>query len=355
MKINFLVTALYKSGGMKIIFEYANKLKAKGYDVLLYYPMLPYKLDNSKGIRNVVDRYRWRCYYFRNQKKYLENFYPHIFEIKLVPRLINLFIKDADIVIATEWPTSYSVDRLSSNKGRKFYFVLGFEKWDADMGKVLKSYTLNLKMITTSTYLRHLIYDYTGTDSKVILNGIDYDKYYNDNKIYNQVNKNILFINYELESKGTNISIEVLNKIKNKYPNVIINCFGLKKYHNLPEYINFFENPSESDIIKLYCASDIFLFTSLEEGFALPPAEAMACKCAVVTTKVGAIPEYSIHKESAIYIKPNDVEDPYNAISYLLDNENEIIRISENAYNFVRGKLNWDISMNEFEKILMNL
>ncbi len=45
-------------------------------------------------------------------------------------KLIEQSIPDADVVIATAWQTAYTVDRLSDNKGDKFYFVQNYEIWD---------------------------------------------------------------------------------------------------------------------------------------------------------------------------------------------------------------------------------
>ena len=123
----------------------------------------------------------------------------------------------------------------------------------------------------------------------------------------------------------------------------------------MPAYINFTVNPSDAIIKKLYSESDIFLFTSTEEGFALPPAEAMACKCAVVTTKVGAVSEYSRHMESAIHVEPKNEEDLYNGVKYLLDNIGEWRKISMNGYYSVKSKLDcWDDSTNKLENLFLS-
>src|ERR1035438_524516 len=42
MKINFILTGLYKSGGMKVIFKYGEELKNSGHDVFFYRRLLPY-------------------------------------------------------------------------------------------------------------------------------------------------------------------------------------------------------------------------------------------------------------------------------------------------------------------------
>jgi hypothetical protein len=199
--------------------------------------------------------------------------------------------------------------------------------------------------------LKNFLYSEFGVDSEVVMNGVNYDVFFNNNKQYG-LRKKITFIDHVLEKKGSSNSIKVAKLLKVKYENLDFYSFGVKKTNELPDFINFVENPDDQTIADIYRKTDIFLFSSLVEGFGLPPAEAMACKCAVVSTNVGAIADYSIDGESALHVLPGDVRAMFNAVSYLLDNENELVRISENAVLQVRSKLLWDESVSKFLKII---
>ena len=48
---------------------------------------------------------------------------------------------------------------------------------------------------------------------------------------------------------------------------------------------------SDEDLRYFYCASDVFVFPSLYEGFGLPILEAMACGRAVLCSNTSAMPE----------------------------------------------------------------
>ena len=52
------------------------------------------------------------------------------------------------------------------------------------------------------------------------------------------------------------------------------------------------ETTSETGMSAFYNRCDIFVFASRSEGFGLPPLEAMACGCAVVTTDCGGVRDY---------------------------------------------------------------
>ena len=52
------------------------------------------------------------------------------------------------------------------------------------------------------------------------------------------------------------------------------------------------ETSSETGMSAFYNRCDVFVFASRSEGFGLPPLEAMACGCAVVTTDCGGVRDY---------------------------------------------------------------
>jgi len=61
---------------------------------------------------------------------------------------------------------------------------------------------------------------------------------------------------------------------------------------------------AEEDMPALYGGADLFVFPSLEEGFGLPPLEAMACGTAVVTSCTSALPE--VVGDAAALVDPLD-------------------------------------------------
>src|SRR5258708_392939 len=55
----------------------------------------------------------------------------------------------------------------------------------------------------------------------------------------------------------------------------------------LPAWLDYHHLPAQDQLRKLYSQCDVWLCGSRSEGFHLPPLEAMACRCAVVSTRVG--------------------------------------------------------------------
>ena len=73
---------------------------------------------------------------------------------------------------------------------------------------------------------------------------------------------------------------------------------------------------AESELPKLYSQADLFLFASLNEGFGLPPLEAMACGVPVVSSVVTSMPE--VLGDAALLVEPTDVERIFEASRRLL-------------------------------------
>lgn len=355
MKINFIVPALYRTGGIRVIFEYANRLVKNGHDVVLYYPIKKYNMQS--GVLAYTERLRFMLkgynrYYF--EKSFRGKIFVNNFKIKSVPVINNFTLRNADFTIATAWPTAYSLYHLNSKKGFKIYFIQDYEIWNSNISYVNKSYQLNMHRITISNYLKNLIKEKFNSDSEVIPNGINFQIFYNENKTFH-LNKRITFIDYNLERKNVELSIQLVQRLKSKYNDLNFVSFGTDLFHKLPDYVKFTKNPDDKTIRNIYSNSDIFIYTSNLEGFGLPPFEAMACKCAVVTTKVGAIPDYIVHDHSALLIEPNDEIGFFKSICNLIDNPDKLYKISLNGYETVRKHLNWDRSVKKFEKYLLEL
>lgn len=70
------------------------------------------------------------------------------------------------------------------------------------------------------------------------------------------------------------------------------------------DHVNFLHQVTDDELVHLYRAAALFVFPSLEEGFGLPPLEAMACGAPVVAANSSSLPE--VLGQAALLAPPTD-------------------------------------------------
>ena len=85
---------------------------------------------------------------------------------------------------------------------------------------------------------------------------------------------------------------------------------------NLDGEVIFTGVVSETDLRVYYSNAECLVFPSLYEGFGIPPMEAMACGCPVITSDSSSLPE--VVGEAAIKISSRDVEGLAAALEKIL-------------------------------------
>ncbi|MCL0067881.1 glycosyltransferase [Peptococcaceae bacterium] len=86
----------------------------------------------------------------------------------------------------------------------------------------------------------------------------------------------------------------------------------------LSDYITF--TGIRQDVPEILAITDIFVFPSLWEGFALVVLEAIAAEVPIVATDVGIIREVLIDKENGLIVPPKDAEALAKSIKFMLKN-----------------------------------
>lgn len=83
------------------------------------------------------------------------------------------------------------------------------------------------------------------------------------------------------------------------------------------DHIQFTGFVPDDDLPALYSGADVFVYPSLYEGFGIPPLEAMACDCPVVTSNLSSLPE--VVGNAALLVDPLDVNAIADGILRIID------------------------------------
>jgi glycosyltransferase involved in cell wall biosynthesis len=98
-----------------------------------------------------------------------------------------------------------------------------------------------------------------------------------------------------------------------------------------------------AELVNLYYDSDVFAFAPIwNEGFGIPPIEAMAAGVPVVATRSGAIPEIVRDQQTGFLVNKNDPQALAHNILRLLNDDNLRAGMGRAARSWVLGNFIWD-------------
>jgi glycosyltransferase involved in cell wall biosynthesis len=346
MVINFVLTSIGASGGIDVVYKYVDMLTERGHDVCVYKEIQASNMHryDSKA-KNLLHQAYCTLKAYIQKKKWKQSVDCFVW------KLTDKTVRDADVIIATAWPTAYKVSGLSSSKGRKYYFVQDYEIWDnAEWTK--KSYMLQLSKIVISTWINKCLKRDLGIGPfPVVYNGLDTTIYQPASIEKRDKEISFLMLNHTLPKKGVENGLQVFERVKKKYPNSKLRMFGMCDNSNLPDYVEYYHNPSKQKIVELYSMSDIFIFPSIEEGWGLTPLEAMACGCIVAGTNTGFVLDLGVHEKNMMISEPGDISKMVRNVVTVIEDKKLAQIIKKNVQKTI-VQLDWNRSADKMVKIL---
>jgi len=123
----------------------------------------------------------------------------------------------------------------------------------------------------------------------------------------------------------------------------------------LSKHVIFLGYVPDQDLIKFYNTADLFVFPSLYEGFGLPPLEAMACGCPVITSNTSSLPE--VVGNAGFTLDPVDYDSFAEAMYQILTSET--LKNEMRDKSLERAKMfTWDKTASEtwkvYEQVFIN-
>ncbi|MGZ4864799.1 MAG: glycosyltransferase family 4 protein [Halobacteriota archaeon] len=351
MKITFVLPSFQNqpSGGFKVVYEYANHLVLYGHTVTIVYlwmPQMPSSRRFQPKFLSQLSRQRKQLVYRGGGPKV--SWYGLRRDVKLVKAtdLEARRIPEADAIFATAWQTASTVYGCPSEKGSKFYLVMDFAPWLGDKDEIEQTWRLPLKKICISGWLAELAV-HAGApkkDVEAIPIAVDHDRFRLTN-IVRRRPKKVAMLYSSKAYKRSQMGISVLSKCKDAVPSLEACLFGplAQRPAAPPSWSEYYGSISESELVNLYNEASIYLCSSAAEGFALPPAEAMACGCAVVTTDCGGNRDYAVPEKTALVSDPDDFLSLVNNVLRLLSDEELRVKIA-NAGRDRIAEFTWEKS-----------
>lgn len=243
---------------------------------------------------------------------------------------------------------------MADSKGKKVYFIQGYEVNDEGTNKieVEDSYKLGMNMFTIANWLEELVEAISGQEVKVIRNWTKDSEFIQGEKQVNDPRAIIMLGNTAVH-KGWNLGLEVLKKAQEKY-NCRIILYGIRQIPDLPESFEFYQQPKRELLMRLYSEADICLFPSIREGWGLTVTEAMAHKCAIVGNNTGVVLEICEDGKTALISESKTAEDLKNKLFKVIEDEKLMKKLQDNGYELAK-KYAFSNQSKLFEEYLLSL
>lgn len=288
MRITFLIAAADLSGGVRVIATHAKRLQALGHEVLVVGPT---------GGATWNERFRD----FARGRPIRPVRRPNHLDLMGVPykalrpgRATQADdVPNSDVVVATWWETAEWLNGFPASKGAKAYFVQHHEVHMAGQpaDRVNATWRLPFHKIAVSSWLVDLLREAGDDDVTLALNSVDLDRFRAPPRERNE-RPTVGLVYASAPFKGGDVAISALTRLGEKFPDLRVVAFGAEPVApgvSLPDFVEYTQNPPQDSIRELYSQCDVLLCASRAEGFYLPALEAMACRCPVVSTRVGAL------------------------------------------------------------------
>lgn len=299
--IVYVVTHMALNGGVKMILEHANRLQKAGAktSIVTHYPKPSWYEIHSDYIQ--------------------------------VPFTIELAkgIPYCDVIVATYWDHIQAC--VETGIAPVVYFEQGdFHLFDYDsMNATLKKF-INVQfelpeyIFTVSAHARDKMKTIYGREAHVIHNAVDKSIFHMGGEKYEHHKPYLLMIGGEASTfKGLNEIILAYEIVKET--NQDLELFWITQYEPSAamkqKVSKCFVSPSQQMISNLYRGAALYVSASHYESFSLPPLEAMACGCPVVTTHNSGVLEYATHEKNCLTCNIKDTVDLTNKIQRLLTDE----------------------------------
>lgn len=175
---------------------------------------------------------------------------------------------------------------------------------------------------------------------------------------------NVLFLGVLGQRKGIYDLVSAWSEVVSKYPHakLIIGGNGeieqVKKLIidlGLHDSIDLLGWVGGNDKLKLLADTDVFVLPSYNEGLPMSVLEAMAWQRAVVTTKVGGIPELICNKVDGLLIDPGNVSALLESLLDLAGNPSLRISLADNARQKILMNFSNEVVIPQIEKVYLEL
>jgi glycosyltransferase involved in cell wall biosynthesis len=354
VKITFVIPTADLGGGTRVIAIHAQRLQQRGHDVTIVSTPAPKPTLRDK-VRSIVRRTEWPGSR-PSSPTHLDNLGVRHHVIDRERPIERRDVPDADVIIATWWETAEWVAAMPPSTGAKVYFLQGYEIWGGPPARVEATWRLPMHKIVISRHLMDLaVNTYGDPRASHVPNSVDTVQFRAPPR-GKQPTPTVGLLYSMRWFKGCDLSLKVFDDVARQIPGLKLQAFGKEHPSStlpLPASATYTCTPPQDQIRDIYARCDVWLCGSRTEGFHLPPLEAMACRCPVVSTAVGG-PMDVIENGINGYVVPiDDAKALTEKLVNVLTLSDRSWRTMSDAAHATATRYTWDDASERFEAALV--
>lgn len=344
------------SGGFSVVYTYAGLLARSGHRVRVVHPrrLPPGGWPPPVGLRGRARRIaaRTRDQLLRPAPRWVA--VDPAVSMMYVPEISARHIPDGNAVIATWWSTAEAALTLPPSKGRRYHLIQGYEVWSGAEERVHAAWRGPLHKIFIARWLldRALELGVPESLTTLIPNAVPLDVFRVLRPIADRPTQVAMLYSGQ-PHKGGRTGLDILHVAKERLPDLTAVLFGVERRpRDLPDWITYLRSASAKQLSRdVYNRAAVYLCPSVSEGWHLPPAEAMACGCALVSSDIGGVRDYAVDQDTALLYPPGDTAAAADRLVRLLSNPAERTVLAERGRERV-ATFTWQRSGEMLESLL---
>lgn len=341
MRLLFCLPTAALSGGVKVVFEIANRLADAGEAAHLFSfagpprwctpraPLLPVRDLEHAGLPDYD--------------------FVLVANAFLIPMVLPLLGTARALFFCQDYES--------------FHHAAGptYDDFMAESATFAKLYRLPVPIIATSRAVQGLIKERLGKDSIHVPVGIDKTIFSPQPRTARPgSNARVLMVgNYLMPYKGMKDGLEALRRLAAERPVELVLVTqeerGRRIFDGLPFPVEIHYCPTEAQMPGILGTCDAYCCTSWYEGLGLPALEAFACGLPVVSTRTYGVSDYGIDGVNLLLARPNDPGDLHAKLGELLRDGALRERLRRGGFDTVRSAYDWDTSMQRFRQAIAEI
>lgn len=337
MRITFLVPGRGLVGGVKVMGEYAGRLRARGHQATIVY---------RRTARNLK---RWiQALVSRRSRDALDLAHCPLIGVR---HLDARSVPDADVLVATGLRACGAALSFPPAKGRLVQLVQGTLHLEESPDEARHVLAVPAIRIAVSDYVAAFLKTRFGVDSVVVPNGVDHDQFFSPERRFAEP-RTIGMIYAPGPAKAAHEALAAVRLVRDRWPEVRLVIFGARRPPGNPPRAEVFVRPRMRRLRDIYGLCDVWLAPSHSEGFGLPVLEAMACRVVPVATRCGGHENIVEDGASGFLVPVGDCRAMADRIGLLFQDEALLRRMSEAAYERSLA-FDWERSTDQLQTLLV--